>query len=100
VRSIKLMTDYGCFPVWEIDSAAPRNIDPQSLPISARLKADLEAWAASYDATLNLDDPAASGFHDADEEVAFRRTGVELGARLTAELGGEFVVQLGEQYPA
>ncbi len=92
MRRVKLMPDYQCFPLWEAAGGTVGNIDPSSLPISQTLKDDLVQWAQSFDATLNLDDPAISGFQNIQEENAFIQLGNELGIRLQAELGQDFEV--------
>ncbi len=86
MRLLKLMADYECFPLWEL-SENVGNVDPDSLQISARLKADLMAWAELFDKTLNYDDPVRSGFSSTDEEDRFKEQGRLLGERLQAELG-------------
>ncbi|MDO8296984.1 MAG: hypothetical protein Q7T19_11175 [Caulobacter sp.] len=87
MRSLRLMADYQCFPLWEASPGLAGDVDPATLPLSAALRADLLAWAADFDATLDLDDPARSGFVDAEAETRFRRRGEALGQRLREELG-------------
>jgi hypothetical protein len=94
MKMIKLMPDYGCFPLWEASSEAIGNIDPDTLPLSAPLKSALADWAAQYDATLNSDDPLRSGFSLETEEVAFEQSGHNLLAMLQNELGEEYEVSL------
>ncbi len=88
------MADYECFPLWEASPGAAGDVDPDTLPISRELKAQLMAWAQSYDRTLNRDDPASSGFQDANAEAEFRRIGNELADRLRSELGPDYSVTL------
>lgn len=92
VRVIKLMADYGCWPLWEASPGIFGDIDPATLPISDELKAQLRDWAEAYDRTLNQDDPRRSGFPSAADEAAFRRTGALLADRLRAELGPGYSV--------
>jgi hypothetical protein len=92
MRSIKLMADYGCFPLWEAAAEGSTNLDPENLRLSPALKAGLDAWAAAYDATLNMDDPAASSFESPADEEQFRLRGLELADLLRAELGAGFII--------
>lgn len=94
MRAIKLMPDYQCFPLWEARSGQVGNIDPNTLPISYVLKQQLLDWAATYDATLNMDDPTSSGFLSDEAEAEFKRTGIELENRLRVELGSDFTVEI------
>jgi len=100
-RPIKLMPDYGCFPLWW-DSTHPAwahwgrplgDIDPASLGISAALAADLLAWAEAFDAALNWDDPAAAPLATPEELRAFDAQAPILAARLAAELGETAVIR-------
>jgi hypothetical protein len=83
---IKLMADYGCFPIWSSDGSGYENIDPKSLPISADLQEALKKWADWYSSTLNMDNPQLSGFTSEEERVRFDTEGRELFARLRREL--------------
>jgi hypothetical protein len=92
VRAIKLMADYQCFPLWEASSGVVGNIDPSDLPISLSLQQRLIVWAEKFDATLDMNDPARSGF--ASEQVAdeFRQEGEVLAQSLQQELGTAYIV--------
>jgi hypothetical protein len=70
MRILKLMADYGCWPLWDgrPDHVGP--VDPADLPITAELMHALKAWAARYDATLDCATPQQSGF--ANEAAAQR----------------------------
>jgi hypothetical protein len=94
MKTIKLMPDYQCFPLWEASPGEVGNINPEDLPISPDLKAQLAAWAKIYDATLNIDDPACSGFQSDEAEAEFKRVGNDLGQRLRGELGPDFTVRI------
>ena len=56
-RRVKLMADYGAFPLWGVD-ADPGDIEwsgmlsPEQLPLSPDLVERLKEWAASHDETL------------------------------------------------
>ena len=92
MRAIKLMPDYQCFPLWEASPGDVGNINPENLPISLDLKAELAAWTKIYDATLDVDDPACSGFQSEEAEAEFKRVGNDLAERLKCELGPDFAV--------
>lgn len=94
MRTIKLMADYQCFPLWKASPGEVGNIDPGSLPISSNLKARLLQWARDFDATLKLDDPASSGFQSEAAKIEFQRVGKELGRQLQSELGADFIVKV------
>ena len=92
MRTIKMMADYECFPLWEASPGQVGNIDPATLPISKHLQDDLLSWAAAYDLTLNREDPLSSGFSTPQQEEAFRKTAQELAYRLKTELGSDHSV--------
>ena len=86
VRTIKLMADYDCWPLWE-QGSNEYNVDPAYLPISDDLRADLLQWGDAYDATLNRHDPARSGFSDPEAEGEWKLRGKSLANRLREEIG-------------
>jgi hypothetical protein len=94
VRTIKLMADYFCWPLWEASPGQIGNINPNELPISADLKDRLRLWAADYDATLMMDDPARSGFNTVDAKAAFIADSLRISADLKKELGPAFHIFL------
>ena len=77
------MADYECYPLWEGDGLD--DLDPWSLNIPSDLAAAITAWGDEYDATLNREDPAASGFTDVSTAEAWLLTGAHLAARLRRE---------------
>lgn len=89
---IKLMADYQCFPLWEASPGAVGNIDPRDLPISEALQERLLAWASRFDRTLDMNDPAISGFENTESAEAFKKNGLELAEILQTELGAEYAV--------
>jgi hypothetical protein len=86
MKTIKLMAEYGAFPLWESSSERVGDIDPGTLPLSAPLQEKLKNWAAVYDATLDMDDPRSSGFKTDQEVEEFRKEGLELSKQLQHEL--------------
>lgn len=93
-RILKLMTDYGCFSLWEYadDGDLIDNVNPDDLPLKADLKAALRAWANAYDKTLNQAYPPDSGFANPAEEEAFENEGRRLWTELQAQLGPKYRV--------
>lgn len=90
-RTIKLMADYGCSPLWET-GAEGGNVPLEELPLRAELREALRAWADAYDRTLNEAYPPDSGFADTAEEDAFEAEGERIWRALRQELGAEFTV--------
>ncbi|QYJ88421.1 hypothetical protein [Shewanella halotolerans] len=86
MTSIKVMIDYHCFPLWHYGADEVGEIDPTSLPISKELSSSLMEWAAEYDATLNEDDPASSGFLSSLAEADFIEKGLKLAHELKSVL--------------
>ena len=91
-RTIKLMADYQCSPLWEASPGLIGSIDPESLPISDELCAALTAWGYAFDETLNFSDPASSGFLTKQQHLEFIAQGDKLAARLRSELGPTYRV--------
>jgi len=85
---LKLMCDYHCFPLWDMQEGCYQNIDPESLPLSDELKSALDRWAASFDGILNQDYPPDSGFATPQDEEAFEAEGLRLWQELQRELRG------------
>lgn len=94
MKSIKLMADYQCHPVWNMLPGEYGDINPDDLPISKSLKDRLHAWARVFDATLNMDYPPDSGFKSDEAEVGFKREGHQLAEQLKDELGSAYTVTL------
>jgi len=93
MKTIKLMADYECHALWHVDPHEYGDINPHDLAISKILADDLDLWAYEFDATLNMDDPASSGFKTEEDERAFKKRGALLADRLRAELGTEFSIE-------
>jgi hypothetical protein len=90
MKHLKVMADYHCFPIWDIDE--PNNIDPHTLPLSEALIAKLMQWAARYDNTLNTEYPPSSGFLDTDSAVSFIHDGKDLTESLRNELSDDYSI--------
>jgi hypothetical protein len=94
MKKIKLMADYHCYPIWDMQPNSYGDIDPRDLPISQELTEDLLAWAISFDLTLNSTDPLSSGFKSAEEASNFKSVGHQLCERLKNELGADYFVTI------
>lgn len=91
MRHLKLMPDYFCYPLWDVDD--PGNIDPATLPLSDALRARLNTWAETFDRILDIDDPASSpGFASDAAEREFDDDGRRLWHDVAAELGPGYSV--------
>ena len=87
-KRLKIMPEYECFSLWDVGSSD--NIDSALLPITDDLKERIMSWEVAYDATLNQDNPTASGFRDAAEESAFDNEGRLIWEKLKNELGDSY----------
>ena len=92
MRTIKLVAEYQCFPLWEASPGEFGNIDPETLPLSPDLRKRLYEWAENYDATLNMEDPKESRFANAKVESEFWEEGRAIAEDLRVELGGGLLV--------
>jgi hypothetical protein len=86
MRTIKIMPDYHCYPLWEIFTDGIDNLDHYTLPISSDLKTELDRWADKYDATLNQEDPRESNFASTSKEKEFWNQGHYLFEKLDTQL--------------
>jgi len=91
MKIIKLMPDYQCYPLWKTGDDAG-DINPNDFLISNKLKEDLFKWQSTYDQTLNMSNPAESGFHNEEAYLLFKKEGKFLQDRLQKELGSEYKV--------
>lgn len=89
---IELMADYGCYPLWWADGEKVGDIDPTKLPLSQQTIDRLEKWADAYDAKLNWDNPASSGFGSLEAKQVFEDEGVSLWYQLRKELVAAYEV--------
>ncbi|MFK5951227.1 MAG: hypothetical protein QM500_20925 [Methylococcales bacterium] len=86
ITSIKVMTDYGCSPLWNCGEKNYGEIDLDSLSISINLIDDLLSWAEEYDSTLNQNSPQDSGFKSKEAKLSFNVKGLALAKKLKSEL--------------
>jgi hypothetical protein len=84
-KRIKLMADYGTFPLWAMDDGLIGDVSPQDLGVSEELTADLWAWANDFELSLNPDDPVESLWSD-DRHKQHVADGLALARRIKHEL--------------
>lgn len=90
LKRLKLMADYNCDPLWDLDVID--NLSPDLLPLSRNLVNRLQNWQALFDRTLNQDYPPDSSFVSVEAEIAFEREGLAIAKQLQAELGDEYEI--------
>ncbi|MEU4419693.1 hypothetical protein AB0F81_03645 [Actinoplanes sp. NPDC024001] len=85
---IKVMADYGCWPlwVWDPDERIFDTREPAELGLSASLVGRLEAWQQWHESMINIADPYDSRVVTEAEEKAFAEEGRLLAGRVSAEL--------------
>ncbi|MGB3642813.1 MAG: hypothetical protein WBA39_35305 [Rivularia sp. (in: cyanobacteria)] len=86
------MADYGCYPLWWVNSEKIGDIDPETLPLSQETINRLEKWADMYDAKLNEDEPGLSSFSTNEEQDNFEEEGISLWKQLKQELASTYEV--------
>ena len=92
-EKIKLMADYGCYPLWWVSPKKVGNIDPKTLLLSQETIKRLDKWEEIYNAKLNWEDPAnSSGFLSEEAEAAFEEEGISLWKQLQKELASNYEV--------
>ena len=92
MRTIRVMADYGCYPLWEVSSDGLSNINPEELPISSTLKARLNLWSQKYEQTFDEEYPPDSGFSSLEEEEYFKTEGLLILNDLKLELASQFEI--------
>jgi hypothetical protein len=91
-QKIKLMLDYGCFPLWWYESDKAGNIDPSILPLKRETIKRLNAFAEANNAILDWKNPAQSGESTEAEIEQFEQEGIEIWQQLQQELYPEYEV--------
>lgn len=92
LEKIKLMADYGCYPLWWASYDKAGDIDPETMPLSKETISRLEKWADIYDAKLNWEDPNSSSFPSLKAKAAFEAEGISLWKQLQKELAPNYEV--------
>jgi hypothetical protein len=93
---IKLMADYGCFPLWYNESDKCGDINPESLPLTQSTINRLHKWSDLYNTFLDWSDPGNSPEVPDDVWEAFKQEGKELWKLLQLELGLDYKVSYKE----
>ncbi|MEH2000215.1 MAG: hypothetical protein V7L00_15945 [Nostoc sp.] len=91
-EKIKLMADYGCYPLWWVSPEKVGNIDLETLPLIPETIKRLDKWEEIYNATLNWQDPANSPDLSEEAEAAFEEEGISLWKQLQTELAPNYQV--------
>ncbi len=90
---LRVATEYLCYPLWLIHAdGGTDNPAPGDLGLPADLVADLDAWAAEYDAIFPPDDPGSAAFPSPQAEVDFYARGRELARRTARAVAGRYAV--------
>lgn len=91
-EKIKLMADYGCYPLWWVSPEKVGNIHPETLPLIPETIKRLNKWEEIYNAKLNWEDPANSLDLSEESEAAFEEEGISLWKQLQTELAPNYQV--------
>ena len=92
IKTLKVMADYQCSPLWIRDVDGLRNTHPNELLLSTDLVNKLMAWATEYDMTLKWDDPASSGFRTQSIHESFVQRGRWLAEEIANQINGDLKV--------
>lgn len=89
-----MLADYDCSALWVFAPPRLENIDPAvpELGLSPALVGGLNRWADEYTATLNRDDPKASGFPSAAAEREFVARGRLLAEKVRDQVSPDWRV--------
>lgn len=92
-KLIKLMIDYGCYPLWEYDeNRLIGSLNPGSLRISQELVNEINDCGDRFENTLCMDDPRKTVFKTDEESQKFKMLGETIAKKLKEELGEEYQV--------
>ncbi len=83
-RSIKVMADYDCHPLWALDPGIVGNYAPDLLGLSETLTRDLNEWADAFNSFLDRDNPADTQISPSDL-ATHEAHGRQLAIRLARE---------------
>ncbi|CAD5982140.1 Antitoxin [Planktothrix tepida] len=89
---IRLMTDYGCYPLWWDEPDQVGDLEPESLPLSQETIQRLYHWADAFETRLNLADPSDSPEVTPEEIERFEWEGLSLWKQLDQELAPDYEV--------
>ncbi|CAD5939186.1 hypothetical protein NO976_01865 [Planktothrix agardhii] len=91
-KKIRLMTDYGCYPLWWDEPDQVGDLDPESLPLTQETIQRLYHWADAFEARLNLADPSDSPEVTPEEVERFEWEGLNLWKQLNQELVPDYEI--------
>jgi hypothetical protein len=90
---LKLMPDFGCFPIWIMgENGYFENIDPAQLSISETLRKQLYHFGKQYDQTLNQNYPPDSRFPSEKDVIEFEHSEISIWQELIREVGNLYEV--------
>lgn len=87
------MSEYNCYPLWEAKEDGLSNFAAYELNIPSPLAQRIEDWGDQFEVTFAPDDPASSGFKNADDREKFIEAGKSLVQDLQAALGDEYELE-------
>ena len=90
VKRIKLMPDYNCYPIWDMDEVD--NINPQDLPLKTETIHRLNAWADLFECGLDWHDPGGKSLWSEEDTNLYQQEGLSLWHQLHQELTPEYKV--------
>jgi len=85
--------EYMAPPIFCRDVDEMGHIEISELPVSEKLKQEIQAWDAEYQATFDSTYPPDSSFKNEDAKNAHAAAGVRLAERLQAELGPAYSIE-------
>lgn len=91
-KKIRLMADYGCYPLWWDEPDQVGDLDPKSLPLTQEIIQRLYNWADAFDARLDFDDPDNSPEVTPEQTETFESEGLSLWQQLQKELFPDYEV--------
>ena len=99
MRSLKLMADYQCHPLWRDDWDPSADVSGPMIEEMAELGLDdglierLDAWARRFDSSLNWNDPGGPSLWNNQQWLDFYREGAVLATQTEACLKERFSVR-------
>lgn len=93
MKTIRFGAVYGAPPIFCADVDQMGYVEPESLPLSESLLADLGVWDHEYQVTFREDYPPDSQFPSDKDRIHHNQRGLELSRRLEEELGPDTLVE-------
>lgn len=97
MKNVRVSAVYGAPPIFCADVDNMGYVEPESLPLSQSLLADLAAWNQEYQETFCEDYPPDSHFPADSDRIEHNRRGLELCRRLERELGPDSSIEFRPQ---